>query len=191
MGPCMGGDRTAGNTITTVQQAMSLFFQEDIRRRCVPGHGRPAADIADVIARGGTIYLLGREVPALCLTADDSIRRARARHCARGGQYRPRGDGCARPSTRFSTSCPPPHRCRPCAPGWPTSVPWGSPSSGPRRLGRSWRPSSKGAGSPHTRRPDQQPHRVRRILKDVAFNQEISDLLGQVRVSRVGYRPAR
>ena len=62
-GALHGDDRTAGNTTTTVQQAMSLFFQEDIRRRCVPGPGRPATDIADVIARGGTIYLLGREDP--------------------------------------------------------------------------------------------------------------------------------
>ena len=34
-----GDDRTAGNTITTVQQALSLFFQPDIRRRCVPRPG--------------------------------------------------------------------------------------------------------------------------------------------------------
>ena len=58
-----GDDRTAGNTITTVQQAMSLFFQDDIRRRCVPGRGRPATDLAELIRRGGTIYLLGREDP--------------------------------------------------------------------------------------------------------------------------------
>ena len=42
---------------------MSLFFQDDIRRRCVPGRGRPATDVADLIRRGGTIYLLGREDP--------------------------------------------------------------------------------------------------------------------------------
>jgi type IV secretion system protein VirD4 len=41
-GLLQGDDRTAGNTITTVQQAMSLFFQDDIRRRCVPGRGDPA-----------------------------------------------------------------------------------------------------------------------------------------------------
>jgi type IV secretion system protein VirD4 len=42
-GALHGDDRTAGNTITTVQQAMSLFFQESIRRRCclVPGSPRP------------------------------------------------------------------------------------------------------------------------------------------------------
>src|SRR5690625_2640664 len=33
-GALNGDDRTAGNTVTTVQQAMSLFFQADIRRRC-------------------------------------------------------------------------------------------------------------------------------------------------------------
>jgi type IV secretion system protein VirD4 len=62
-GALHGDDRTAGNTITTVQQAMSLFFQEEIRRRCVPSPSRPATDLAEVIQRGGTIYLLGREDP--------------------------------------------------------------------------------------------------------------------------------
>src|SRR5215212_6245469 len=62
-GALHGDDRTAGNTITTAQQAMSLFFQEQIRRRCVPSPGRPATDLADVIRRGGTVYLLGREDP--------------------------------------------------------------------------------------------------------------------------------
>ncbi|WP_245616202.1 type IV secretory system conjugative DNA transfer family protein, partial [Phycicoccus jejuensis] len=62
-GALHGDDRTAGNTITTVQQSMSLFFQEDIRQRCVPAPGRPATDVVDVIARGGTFYLLGREDP--------------------------------------------------------------------------------------------------------------------------------
>jgi hypothetical protein len=62
-GALHGDERTAGNTTTTVQQAMSLFFQDDIRRRCVPGRGRPATDLADLIGRGGTVYLLGREDP--------------------------------------------------------------------------------------------------------------------------------
>ena len=44
-GALHGDDRTAGNTITTVQQAMALFFQETIRRRCAPGTGRPATDL--------------------------------------------------------------------------------------------------------------------------------------------------
>lgn len=62
-GALHGDDRTAGNTITTVQQAVSLFFQADIRRRCIPSHGHPATDLADVIRRRGTIYMLGREDP--------------------------------------------------------------------------------------------------------------------------------
>ncbi|MCA0294145.1 MAG: TraM recognition domain-containing protein [Actinobacteria bacterium] len=60
----LGGDhRTVGNTITTCQQALALFFQPEIRERCVPSEDRHATDIADVIQRGGTFYLLGREDP--------------------------------------------------------------------------------------------------------------------------------
>lgn len=62
-GALHGDDRTAGNTITTVQQAVALFFQASIRRRCSPGNGRPATDMAELIGRGGTIYLLGRDDP--------------------------------------------------------------------------------------------------------------------------------
>src|SRR5680860_1262879 len=62
-GALHGDDRTAGNTITTVQQSLALFFQGSIRRRCVPSPGRPATDLTELIAAGGTIYLLGREDP--------------------------------------------------------------------------------------------------------------------------------
>ena len=62
-GALHGDDRTAGNTATTVQQSMALFFQASMRQRCVPGPDRPATDVANVIARGGTIYLLGRDDP--------------------------------------------------------------------------------------------------------------------------------
>lgn len=62
-GALHGDHRTAGNTITTVQQAMALFFQESIRLRCVPGEGRPATNLKQVIADHGTIYLLAREDP--------------------------------------------------------------------------------------------------------------------------------
>ena len=62
-GALHGDDRTAGNTITTVQQAMALFFQERIRRRCTPRVGRSATALVDLIERGGTIYLLGRDDP--------------------------------------------------------------------------------------------------------------------------------
>ena len=62
-GALQGDDRTAGNTVTTVQQAMALFFQESIRRRCTPRSGVPATDLEDLVRRGGTIYLLGRDDP--------------------------------------------------------------------------------------------------------------------------------
>jgi type IV secretion system protein VirD4 len=62
-GALQGDPRTAGNTATTVQQALALFFQADIRRRCTPAPGRTATDIAALLAAGGTIYLLGREDP--------------------------------------------------------------------------------------------------------------------------------
>ena len=91
-GALNGDDRTAGNTITTVQQAVSLFFQADTRRRCIPGHGRPATDLADVIRRRGTIYLLGREDPyAERQPADDRRGRARAGHRTAAGQQLPVG----------------------------------------------------------------------------------------------------
>ena len=62
-GALHGSADTVGNTVTTVQQAMGLFFQPEIRRRCVPSVGRPATDIVELISGNGTIYLLGREDP--------------------------------------------------------------------------------------------------------------------------------
>jgi hypothetical protein len=62
-GALQGSPDTVGNTVTTVQQAMALFFQPEIRDRCIPSAARPATDIADLIRRDGTIYLLGREDP--------------------------------------------------------------------------------------------------------------------------------
>ncbi len=62
-GALTGDDRTAGNTIVTVQQAMALFFQRATRHRCVPGPGRPATDIEQVVEQHGTFYLLGRDDP--------------------------------------------------------------------------------------------------------------------------------
>lgn len=58
-----GDDRTAANTATTVQQALGMFFQPALRRRCTPSPSRPSTDIADLINQHGTIYLLGRDDP--------------------------------------------------------------------------------------------------------------------------------
>lgn len=62
-GALTGSPDTVGNTVTTVQQAVALFFQPAIRRRCIPTAQRPATDLVDLINRGGTVYLLGREDP--------------------------------------------------------------------------------------------------------------------------------
>lgn len=62
-GALHGSADTVANTVTTVQQAMALFFQPDIRARCIPRPGRPATDLAALIRAGGTVYLLGREDP--------------------------------------------------------------------------------------------------------------------------------
>ena len=62
-GALTGSSDTVGNTVTTVQQAMNLFFQPSIRARCVPSPGRPATNIAAVLAAQGTVYLLGRDDP--------------------------------------------------------------------------------------------------------------------------------
>jgi len=62
-GALHGSPDTVGNTVTTVQQTMALFFQPEIRARCLPSPGRPATDIAGLIAARGTVYLLGREDP--------------------------------------------------------------------------------------------------------------------------------
>ncbi|WP_232506543.1 type IV secretory system conjugative DNA transfer family protein [Microlunatus flavus] len=58
-----GDDRTAANTATTVQQALGLFFQPALRARCTPTPQTPATDLADVLQRRGTVYLLGRDDP--------------------------------------------------------------------------------------------------------------------------------
>jgi type IV secretion system protein VirD4 len=62
-GALRGDERTASNTITTVQQTLGLFFQSQLRARCVPSPQRPATDLEDLIRRNGTIYLLGRDDP--------------------------------------------------------------------------------------------------------------------------------
>jgi type IV secretion system protein VirD4 len=62
-GALHGDERTVSNTITTLQQAMSLFMQPSILNRCVPSPGKQATDIARIIREGGTFFMLGREDP--------------------------------------------------------------------------------------------------------------------------------
>jgi type IV secretion system protein VirD4 len=146
-GALQGDDRTAGNTTTRVQQAMSLFFQDDIRRRCVPGRGRPATDIADLINRGGTIYLLGREDP---YASASPLMTAVAEHVLDTALMLAGRSGWGRLCPRcwpVWMSCRRRRRCRRCGPGWPTSARSVSHLSMPRKPGGSW-PQSSGSKKP-------------------------------------------
>jgi type IV secretion system protein VirD4 len=78
--------------------------------------------------------------------------------------------------------------CRPSAPAWPTSAPWGSRSCGPPRP-RPQLAAIFGEQEARTLVGLTNNLVVFGGSKDVAFNQEISDLLGTaVRVSRVGWQ---
>ena len=182
-GALHGDDRTAGNTITTVQQAMSLFFQEQIRRRCVPSPGRPATDLADVIRRGGTIYLLGREDP---YASASPLMTAVAEHVLDTAL------GLANTSP-WGRLCPPLLACLDELPSTAPLPTLRTRMANERALGisfiyaaQTWRQLAAIFGE----------HEARALFgltnvlvmfggsKDGAFNQEISDLVGQVRVTR-------
>jgi type IV secretion system protein VirD4 len=178
-----GDDRTAGNTITTVQQAMSLFFQEQIRRRCMPSPGRPATDIADVIRRCGTIYLLGREDP---YASASPLMTAVAEHVLDTAL------GVANTSP-WGRLCPPLLACLDELPSTAPLPTLQTRMANERALGisfiyaaQTWRQLAAIFGE----------HQARALFgltnalvlfggsKDGAFNQEISDLVGQIRVTR-------
>ena len=186
-GALHGDDRTAGNTITTVQQALGLFFQADIRRRCVPGPGRPATDIADLIRRRGTIYLLGREDP---YASASPLMTAVAEHVL---------DTALALAHRspWGRLCPPMLACLDELPSTAPLPTLRTRMANERALGLSfiyaaqtWRQLAAIFGE----------HEARALLgltnvlvmfggsKDVAFNQEISDLLGTVRVARTSWQ---
>jgi type IV secretion system protein VirD4 len=182
-GALHGDDRTAGNTITTVQQAMSLFFQEQIRRRCVPSRGRPATDLAEVIRGSGTIYLLGREDP---YASASPLMTAVAEHVMDTAL------GLANMS-RWGRLCPPLLACLDELPSTAPLPTLQTRMANERALGisfiyaaQTWRQLAAIFGE----------HQARALFgltnvlllfggsKDGAFNQEISDLVGQVRVTR-------
>nr|WP_246161997.1 TraM recognition domain-containing protein [Aeromicrobium ginsengisoli] len=182
-GALRGDDRTAGNTITTVQQALSLFFQADIRRRCVPSKGRHATNIADVIARRGTIYLLGREDP---YASASPLMTAVAEHVLDTAL-------AAANESVYGRLCPPMLACLDELPSTAPLPTLRTRMANERALGLSfiyaaqtWRQLSAIFGEQEARAL----FGLTNVLcmfggsKDVAFNQEISDLLGPVRVTR-------
>jgi hypothetical protein len=132
-GALHGSADTVGNTVTTVQQAMSLFFQPEIRARCVPSRGRPATDIADLIASQGTVYLLGREdpyaaaAPLMTAIAEHVLDTAlEAANTGPHGRMTPCFLACL---DELPSTTP----CRRCGCGWPTNARWACRSFTPAR----------------------------------------------------------
>jgi type IV secretion system protein VirD4 len=186
-GALHGDDRTAGNTTTTVQQAMSLFFQEDIRRRCLPGPGRPATDIAEVIRRRGTIYLLGRDDP---YASASPLMTAVAEHVLDTALAMAN-------HSPWGRLCPPMLACLDELPSTAPLPTLRTRMANERALGisfiyaaQSWRQLAAIFGETEARAL----FGLTNVLvmfggsKDVAFNQEISDLVGTVRVARTSWQ---
>ncbi|MHB1010467.1 MAG: type IV secretory system conjugative DNA transfer family protein [Propionibacteriaceae bacterium] len=185
-----GDDRTAGNTVTTVQQAMSLFFQDEIRRRCVPGPGRPATDIAAVIAAGGTIYLLGREDP---YASASPLMTAFAEHVLDTALQ-------VANASPWGRLCPPFHAVLDELPSTAPLPTLRTRMANERALGisfiwaaQTWPQLTAVFGEQEARTLLGLTNNL--ILfggsKDVAFNKEISDLIGQVRVARTNWNSGR
>ena len=189
-GALHGDDRTAGNTITTVQQSMSLFFQEDIRRRCVPGRGRPPTDIADVIARGGTVYLLGREDP---YASASPLMTAFAEHVLDTAL-------AAANTSPWGRLCPPFHAILDELPSTAPLPTLRTRMANERALGISFMWAAQAWPQLSAIFGEQEARTLVGLTnnlivfggsKDVAFNREISDLLGQVRISRTSWQSGK
>ncbi len=189
-GALHGDDRTAGNTITTVQQSMSLFFQEDIRRRCVPGPGRPPTDIADVISRGGTVYLLGREDP---YASASPLMTAFAEHVLDTAL-------AAANTSPWGRLCPPFHAILDELPSTAPLPTLRTRMANERALGISFMWAAQAWPQLSAIFGEQEARTLVGLTnnlivfggsKDVAFNREISDLLGQVRISRTSWQSGK
>ena len=186
-GALTGDDRTAGNTITTIQQAMALFFQPDIRRRCVPSPGRPATDVADLIARHGTIYMLGREdpyasaSPLMTAAAEDILDTALvAAHHSPWGRL-----------------CPPMLACLDELPSTAPLPTLRTRMANERALGVSFIWAAQTRAQLVTIFGETEARSLVGLTnvlvlfggsKDVTFNKEISDLVGSVRIARTTWQ---
>ena len=186
-GALHGDDRTAGNTATTLQQAMSLFFQAEIRDRCIPGPGRPATNLAGIIGRKGTIYLLGRE---------DPYASASPLMTAVAEQVLDTGLALANASPH-GRLCPPLLACLDELPSTAPLPTLRTRMANERALGLSFIYAAQTRAQLTSIFGEQEARAVLGLTnvllmfggsKDVAFNQEVSDLLGTVRVSRTSWQ---
>jgi len=186
-GALRGDERTSANTVTTVQQAMSLFFQDEIRRRCVPSPERPATDVADVIRRGGTFYLLGREDP---YASASPLMTAVAEHILDTALELAH----AGPHGRL---CPPMLACLDELPSTAPLPTLRTRMANERALGLSFIYAAQTFRQLAAIFGEQEARALVGLTnvlvwfggsKDVSFNQEISDLVGRVRVVRSSWQ---
>jgi len=186
-GAIHGDDRTTANTITTVQQAMALFFQPAIRERCTPSAGRPATDIAQVISNQGTFYLLGREDP---YASASPLMTALAEHIL---------DTALRlaNTSPWGRLCPPMLACLDELPSTAPLPTLRTRMANERALGisiiyaaQTWRQLAALFGDTEARAI----FGLTNVLalfggsKDVGFNKEVSDLVGTTRVARTSWQ---
>ncbi|MCA0252990.1 MAG: TraM recognition domain-containing protein [Actinobacteria bacterium] len=189
-GAITGDDRTVANTVVTLQQAMALFFQPDIRRRCVPGPGRPATDIADIIARRGTLYLLGREDP---YASASPLMTALAEHILDTGLVLAN-------RSPWGRLCPPMLACLDELPSTAPLPTLRTRLANERALGisfiyaaQTWRQLAAIFGDTEARAL----YGLTNVVivfgggKDIGFNKEISDLVGTTRVPRTTWQFGR
>ena len=185
-----GDHRTVGNTVTTCQQALALFFQPDIRERCTPSASRPATDVADVIRRGGTFYLLGREDP---YASASPLMTALAEHILDTALVLAN-------ASPWGRLCPPMLACLDELPSTAPLPTLRTRMANERALGLSfvyaaqtWRQLTAIFGADEA----QALFGLTNVLvvfggsKDVQFNRDISDLTGTVRVARTGWHTSR
>ena len=189
-GAVTGDERTVANTVVTLQQMVGLFFQPGIRRRCVPGPGRSATDIADIIARGGTVYLLGREDP---YASASPLMTALAEHIL---------DTALDLANRsaWGRLCPPMLACLDELPSTAPLPTLRTRMANERALGisfiyaaQTWRQLAAVFGDTEARAL----YGLTNVVivfgggKDIGFNKEISDLVGTTRVARTTWQFGR
>ncbi|HEY3549044.1 MAG TPA: TraM recognition domain-containing protein, partial [Propionicimonas sp.] len=186
-GALTGDDRTAGNTITTVQQSMSLFFQPEIRARCVPGKGKPATDITAVIRRRGTFYLLGREDP---YASASPLMTALAEHILDTAL-------ALASDSPWGRLCPPMLACLDELPSTAPLPTLRTRMANERALGisfiyaaQTWRQLASIYGETDARALFGLTNCLIMFggSKDIAFNKEVSDLVGTTRVARTTWQ---
>ena len=186
-GALRGDERTSANTITTVQQAMSLFFQTEIRRRCVPSAKRPATHIGEVIRAGGTVYLLGREDP---YASASPLMTAVAEHVLDTALVQANASASGR-------LCPPMLACLDELPSTAPLPTLRTRMANERALGLSFIYAAQTFRQLAAIFGDQEARALVGLTnvlvwfggsKDVSFNQEISDLVGRVRVPRSSWQ---